>query len=206
MRSLTQRSQTRRSRAREQRLERIRAAGARVFARHGYDRATMDQVAEEADLGKATLYYYFPTKHDLFADLVAHAAQQLREGLDAELPAGGDPLDLAERLCLFSVRYFRRDPDMAALLMPLMAGGWRQLGMRLGEEVAGQMAAAHSPLLAHLGPVFERLPRGETFVQLVSSVLLGVAAKLQAGAAIDAEAEMSLLFELVRRSGSTHGD
>ena len=44
---------------------RILEAGFRLFAEKGIDAVTMPEVAEACDVGRATLYRYFPTKLDL---------------------------------------------------------------------------------------------------------------------------------------------
>ena len=46
-----------------------------TFAEHGFDQAKMEQVAEAAGVARATLYYHFRTKGDLFRFV-------LRYGLD----------------------------------------------------------------------------------------------------------------------------
>jgi AcrR family transcriptional regulator len=45
---------------------RILSAGLEVFAAQGYLGATMNAIAEQADLGAASLYRYFPSKAELF--------------------------------------------------------------------------------------------------------------------------------------------
>jgi len=45
---------------------RILSAGLEVFARDGYLGATMNAIAEQAGLGAASLYRYFPSKAELF--------------------------------------------------------------------------------------------------------------------------------------------
>lgn len=55
-------------------------AGLRVFSRHGYRRASMSMVAEEAGLTRQAVYHHFASKEQLFSALVdmlnvrAHAA------------------------------------------------------------------------------------------------------------------------------------
>lgn len=36
------------------------------FAQFGFNKSTMDEIASDVELGKASLYYYFPAKEDLF--------------------------------------------------------------------------------------------------------------------------------------------
>jgi AcrR family transcriptional regulator len=51
--------------------------GARtVFVAHGYERASMDEIAREAGVSKATVYSYFPDKRLLFTEM--YQAEMLR--------------------------------------------------------------------------------------------------------------------------------
>ncbi len=59
--------QKERRRAREQR---ILAAAEKVFAEAGFGGATMQLIADMADLPKASLHYYFPTKESLYRQVV----------------------------------------------------------------------------------------------------------------------------------------
>lgn len=52
---------------RGERRVRLLDAAARVFSRVSYDQASMDEIAQEAGVGKPTLYRYFPSKDELFA-------------------------------------------------------------------------------------------------------------------------------------------
>ena len=56
----------RRQREKEQRRKAIVDAAERVFFTKGMETATMDEVAEEAELSKGTLYLYFKSKEDLY--------------------------------------------------------------------------------------------------------------------------------------------
>jgi AcrR family transcriptional regulator len=66
----------------------IRDAGMRLFADQGFAATTMDQIAEAADVSRATVFTYFPTKEEIvFGE--AHAAidelaKRLRERPDHE--------------------------------------------------------------------------------------------------------------------------
>ena len=56
----------RRKREREQRKNEIIKAAEKVFAVKGKNLATMDDVAEQAELSKGTLYLYFKSKEELY--------------------------------------------------------------------------------------------------------------------------------------------
>lgn len=48
------------------RIDQIADAALRLFARYGYKRSSMDDIAREAGLSKATLYLHFKGKDDVF--------------------------------------------------------------------------------------------------------------------------------------------
>lgn len=51
--------------------KRILQAAEEVFSRHGYEKATLDEIIALADVGKGTVYKYFGNKEKLFYKLVA---------------------------------------------------------------------------------------------------------------------------------------
>ena len=58
---------SRRHRKRELTANHLSATAFRLFETHGYDAVAMEQIADEADVAKATLYNYFPVKEALIA-------------------------------------------------------------------------------------------------------------------------------------------
>lgn len=70
---------------RGKRRHRLLAAAARVFARHVYAQASMDEIAHEAKVGKPTLYRYFPSKEALFAAVFSQALDELEDRMETLL-------------------------------------------------------------------------------------------------------------------------
>jgi len=60
----------RKHREKAQRREDILNAAEKLFFSRGYDNVLMDEIANEVDLTKATLYLYFNDKESLFFFLV----------------------------------------------------------------------------------------------------------------------------------------
>ncbi|HEY0135443.1 MAG TPA: helix-turn-helix domain-containing protein, partial [Nannocystis sp.] len=58
---------------------RILDAAAQQFVRHGYRKASIDEIAKQAGIGKGTLYLHFATKTDV---LVAALAREKLRALD----------------------------------------------------------------------------------------------------------------------------
>ena len=46
------------------------------FAGYGYSKVTMDEIAEDIGMAKASLYYYFPTKEAIFRSVIQHEQEE----------------------------------------------------------------------------------------------------------------------------------
>ena len=79
----------RRERNKLAKLERITAAASELFAEHGVDEVTTQQIAERADIGTGTLFLYARTKSELLLLVQnAHYAEALERGRAAAADAG----------------------------------------------------------------------------------------------------------------------
>jgi AcrR family transcriptional regulator len=72
------------------RIDQIADAALRRFSRYGYKRSSMDDVAREAGLAKATLYLHFKGKEEVFRAMIqrfgTRVAARCREVLEREGP------------------------------------------------------------------------------------------------------------------------
>lgn len=74
--------QERKERERERRRQQIMVAAKRVFSVRGYNKATMEDIAKEAELSPGTLYLYFKNKDELFSSLSIRVLQYLNIRLE----------------------------------------------------------------------------------------------------------------------------
>jgi len=56
--------------------ETIIKAGRELFLSHGYSRTSMDEVAKRAEVTKQTVYRYFVSKSDLFAEVISQISKE----------------------------------------------------------------------------------------------------------------------------------
>jgi AcrR family transcriptional regulator len=97
--------------------ERIRAAAAELFTRHGYGAATMRQIARRAHVGLGTLFNYAEDKRDLVF-LIFN--EELNATTDVALAAPRPGQPLAEQLlAVFAVHYrwLAEQPALARILL-----------------------------------------------------------------------------------------
>ncbi|MEE9539180.1 MAG: TetR/AcrR family transcriptional regulator [candidate division NC10 bacterium] len=85
----------------------ILEAAMRVFSREGYHRAKMEAVAEEAGIGKGTVYEYFKSKTDLFLALHDHMLAELKAFYMKELEGIRQPAAMLERFIAVAFQTFR---------------------------------------------------------------------------------------------------
>ena len=69
--------QERKEREKERRRQQIMVAAKRVFSERGFNKATMEDIAQEAELSPGTLYLYFKNKEELYASLSLRILQYL---------------------------------------------------------------------------------------------------------------------------------
>ncbi|MFI0227360.1 TetR family transcriptional regulator [Streptomyces lydicus] len=79
-----------RERKKEQTRQRLAATAWRLFAERGFEAVTVSEIAEAAEVAKATLFSYFPTKESLALQGVG---DEDLAGIVAGRPAGTSPLD-----------------------------------------------------------------------------------------------------------------
>ncbi|WP_054031428.1 TetR/AcrR family transcriptional regulator [Desulfatitalea tepidiphila] len=69
--------QERKEREKERRRQQIMVAAKRIFANKGFGRATMEDIANEAELSPGTLYLYFRSKDELCVSLSLRVLEYL---------------------------------------------------------------------------------------------------------------------------------
>ena len=70
---------------REIRRKRILNGALEVFHEHGIEGSTMDEIANKAGFGKATLYYYFSSKEEVFCAIMEKGWKPLWEELETTI-------------------------------------------------------------------------------------------------------------------------
>jgi AcrR family transcriptional regulator len=83
---------------REATRRRIMRVAASEFARLGFDQANINVIAEQAGIGKGTIYLYFENKRDLFLEMLRYIAQAQLTVIRAALAHEGTLRQRLERL------------------------------------------------------------------------------------------------------------
>ena len=83
---------------RHRRRNKILAAASGLFSARPYALVSMDEVADAATMGKATLYRYFPSKEDLYVAVFDQLLDALDTRLEEAAAEGGGPTAVLHRM------------------------------------------------------------------------------------------------------------
>lgn len=103
--------------ARSTTRQRILDAALEVFSEKGFHVATMDEVADQAGLGKGTLYRYFANKETLFNELVRQRLEELEAKARTVLDGQDDVLTMIEKYIRVYFEFFDRNERLYRLIV-----------------------------------------------------------------------------------------
>ena len=120
-------------RSREETRQKLLDSALQVFARNGYERATVDEIVREAGFSKGAFYVHFETKEDLFWEMLEEriTAQQetFRQVVDSSLSVAENERRILEQAFNMSAH-----PLGPAVILEFTAHGMRN------EKVREQLA------------------------------------------------------------------
>ncbi|MCG6909545.1 MAG: TetR/AcrR family transcriptional regulator [Deltaproteobacteria bacterium] len=179
--------QERKERERERRRQQIIVAAKRVFTERGFNRATMEDIAKEAELSPGTLYLYFKNKEELYASLSLRILQYLGIRIDhVENEGDSDPLAKLDKLIEAMYDVYDFDPMMIISMFHLQSSETlKNLSPRLKAEI-NSLSKKSIASIADIfeegiekGVVVDRHPMAlaDTFWSLFSGIILWESSK-----------------------------
>jgi AcrR family transcriptional regulator len=88
----------------------------KIFTRFGYRKTTMEEIAMATRKGKSSIYYYFPSKEDIFRAVVEKEAEELKLDLSEAVARVGDPVDQLKTYLLFRMHKLKTLTNFYAAL------------------------------------------------------------------------------------------
>ncbi len=143
-----------------------------VFSRHGFHRASMDDIAEAAGVSKPMIYAYLGSKDDLFTACIRREAVRLMEVISAAVPAGLVPPDARLHRGLLAFFEFVTEYRDGWIVL------YRQA--RVHGSFAGEIAAARERIIVMVAALLARSSGDEAHAQAmpVAYALVGAAEAL----------------------------
>ncbi len=126
----------------------ILKAALRVIARIGISDFKMIEIAEEAGVGKGTLYEYFPSKTDLIVGCFGDMVEDWGEFLGRELAEVSDPVERVKMTISSTFEYFAGEQYRLDALFDFYAMG---IPRRDGKPALIEMAPLYGEMIKQLG-------------------------------------------------------
>ena len=104
--------QERKEREKERRRQQIMVAAKRVFSEKGFNKATMEDIAHQAELSPGTLYLYFQSKDELLQALLTQVGEAMALDLEAVLAAPDPPPDKLRRVVAMLLQYVEQEREL----------------------------------------------------------------------------------------------
>jgi AcrR family transcriptional regulator len=104
-------------RRRTRRRQEILRVAARLFAERGYERTTLEMIADELGLSKPSLYYYVKSKEDVLSQIFQDVFQRVLEQAQKEISAQMGPVERLRRLIEAYVTHACGYPEGRALFL-----------------------------------------------------------------------------------------
>ncbi len=90
---------------------------ARLFARHGYDAASIRDIAAEVGMQPSSIYYFFKSKDDLFAAVYAEGVERIMAAVQAATRNGGNPWQCLRQASAAHLESLLTGGDYAAVVI-----------------------------------------------------------------------------------------
>jgi AcrR family transcriptional regulator len=125
---------SRREREREFRVRLILDAAEQVFARHGFQAASVEAIAAGAEVAVATLYKLFGSKEAIFAALVELRQEEFLREMEQLTTGQGEPRARVNRLIEGIFRHFDRGRETFRIYLAATHGFPWDIRSSLGER------------------------------------------------------------------------
>jgi AcrR family transcriptional regulator len=121
----------------------IENAAARLFAERGYEGVSTDDLVAAADISRPTLYAHFPSKRDLYRQLLRKYSRQMVDHMRDRVRAStGSPIEQVTEVTDAFFAFVEEHPFAWRMLFreppsdPDLAGGARRIHARATQNVA----------------------------------------------------------------------
>ncbi len=154
--------QSRKERERQARKTEILDAARTVFSERGFEKATLDEIAARAELGKGTIYNYFNSKEALFASVIVRGIKRFQAYVLAAVQDSSDPRTKIEAYIDASFTFFGKHRSLFSIFEFEKSA----LARSLGEDLTAAFCENEMDIVQVLEQLFHEGVRSGDFKNL----------------------------------------
>jgi len=101
--------------------EKILEAAREAFAQHGFEGVRIDALVKQAGVNKATFYYHYKSKQEVFEKVMQSSFNALEQKIDLRLSEYSAPED--KIACFIDLMFSRQRRDVLLIIREVISGG-----------------------------------------------------------------------------------
>lgn len=137
----------------KRREQEILQAALELFADEQWEKVTVAQIAQHADIGKGTVYKHFASKEEIYARMILDYGEEMLAVFKDLLSGDNDPASKLRQLLEHCFHRFSEDSACMRLHFHCKQRSFRE---RLSEPLQQQFAAREQEFMAVVAPVLEQ--------------------------------------------------
>ncbi|MEA3383887.1 MAG: TetR/AcrR family transcriptional regulator [Campylobacterota bacterium] len=139
------------------------------FSRLGYDGVSMNNLASELKLNKATIYYHFKDKKSLYQEVIKSTIKHNQTSAENLLITDIDIKDKFQQYIKILVEKFQKNPQIVSIVLREMANLGRNIENAIEEDIEKEMI----PLVEILNQLDLKEKYKDMDFHLIKSLVMG---------------------------------
>jgi len=186
-------------------LERVRTilkAAELTFLKNGFNNASMDEIADLANLGKGTIYYYFRSKDEIFLSIIKREADKVYEEIVKRVSKEKSLYEIVKKIISFYLEYFSKNQTFLRLFFPCIAG----LIKIEKKELLKEYTKSYRKHLKFIKTIISKKIEEErktfslkSLLNLINVFQIGIGLKLLEGKEKEAKESLRLFLKIIKK-------
>jgi AcrR family transcriptional regulator len=123
-----------------------------LFFKKGFDKVTVDEIAKSSELGKGSIYLYFNSKEEIYAQILLNDIDNFNRLVTALLEKKYTASDLLTEFSNIYIDFFLNDSELFRILMAYML---QPAKMKLPEKLNSQILDANARSIDVIGKILQ---------------------------------------------------
>jgi AcrR family transcriptional regulator len=142
----------RRGKEKDSRKKLILKSARSLFFKKGFNKVTVDEIAKASELGKGSIYLYFKSKEEIYAQILLNDIDNFNQQVSVLFDKKNTASDLLVEFSCIYVDFFLNDSELFRILMTYML---QPAKMNLSEKLNSQILGANARSIDTIGKILQ---------------------------------------------------
>jgi AcrR family transcriptional regulator len=142
----------RRGKEKDNRKKVILKSARALFFKKGFNKVTVDEIAKSSELGKGSIYLYFNSKEEIYAQILLNDIDNFNRQVSVLFEKESTASDLLTEFSYIYIDFFLNDGELFRILMTYML---QPVKMNLPEKLNSQILNANARSIDVIGKILQ---------------------------------------------------